>query len=202
MVAAARSAVLVLMVGGCNFVPLGSGGDVVEDGAPDDADRDAALDAGDPDALSDVDAAVDAAAGCPGNYPALVNGSRYRYSAVLRSVDGARGDCEDDAPGRTHLATFEVAADHDAALDALAAQVPVLPWVGARCGDGLDCALTASWSWDTGAPLDPSLWGPGEPNNGTSERSAVAFTQGSNWKLNNTGAIPGEAHGFVCECDP
>jgi len=164
-----RLAVLLVASAGCSFVPTGTGADVIEDGAPGDGATDAATDpdATPPDAGPDAgldagpDAGPDANQRCAG-YTVEVGTSRYRYSGILRGIDGARGDCEDDDPGHSHLATFEVAADLDATLDLLAIQAVVItPWVGATCDAQADCSQTTSWTWEGGGPVDPGLWGPG-----------------------------------------
>ncbi len=149
-----------------------------------------------------IDAAmIDARPACPAVYDVTFNGSRYRLVAGPATVGPASTDCNDDLPGgRTHLATFEVAADMDGAIDAVNPGNSAEPLVGAACSS-VDCSSMALWSWVTGTMVAATLWETGQPNNGFTQKIAAARQVSSTWTLNNVDAATA-TRPYICECDP
>lgn len=219
----APGGVWVVVVAACGFNPAGGGDD---DGPPDDAmidadegdarDGDAAtIDAADVDA-ADVDAAtidaatidapptdapLDARPMCPASYNVTFQGSRYRFGAIAVVWSVAAADCDDDLPGRTHLATFEVASQMDGAISAVNPGNSAEPLVGATC-NAADCATTSPWIWvGGGAAVSASLWASGQPDNGTTEKAGAAIREMGTWKLQNV-TTSLTTRPFICECDP
>jgi hypothetical protein len=203
-----------IVLAACGFAPTGD-----DDGASDDAAVDA--DPGDADtadapgtdaALIDaamidarvidaaVDAAVDARPPCPAAYNMQFQGSNYRLEVIAQVWTVASVDCDGDLPGRTHLATFEVAAELDGALSAINPGNNAEVLVGAQCVAS-DCDNTARWTWVTGSAVDVLLWAGGQPNNGLTEKVGASSRVMGTWKLNNVTAAA-TTRPYICECDP
>ncbi|MBZ0237692.1 MAG: C-type lectin domain-containing protein, partial [Deltaproteobacteria bacterium] len=168
------------------------------DAAMIDARADARVDAATPDAR--VDAATDARPMCPGTYDVTFQGSRYRFGAIAVVWSVAAADCADDLPGRTHLATFEVAADMDGAIAAVNPGNSAEPLVGAEC-TASDCGPPIAWTWVTGGNVSPTLWQTGQPDNDTTEKAGAAIREMGTWKLQNV-TTSLTTRPFICECDP
>lgn len=197
-------ALACLALAGCQFRP--EGGEVgdddvapVGDAAGEDA---AAVDAptNTTDApVTNIDAAIDARPACPAAYTTVVANMRYVRRGPA-GIDAARGDCNDDLPGRTRLATFPVAGTMEQVFeDILDSQDQ--PWVGARCSFGaFGCDGPGSWSWDSGEGLDEALWSATEPNNSFTELNAAAARVSGTWVLFSVGIFPLEGRRYVCSC--
>jgi hypothetical protein len=215
--------VWVVIVAACGFDPAGGDDDAVDDDAAVDADDgdgatidgtetdaamvdaamidariDARVDAAMPDAR--VDAATDARPACPGTYDVQFNGSRYRFAPIALVWTAAALDCDDDLPGRTHLATFEVAADMDGAISAVNPGNSAEPLVGASCAVN-DCSVMNQWTWVTNTAVSATLWEGGQPDNGTTEKAGAAIRDMGNWKLRNV-TMGLTTRPYICECDP
>ncbi|MBK9034598.1 MAG: hypothetical protein IPL61_25575 [Myxococcales bacterium] len=191
----------------CGFQPSGAttdGGDddgpandapVADGGGPDGPTIDAlAIDAAAIDALG-----IDAATSCPVDYTAAVGASRYVVRTLPTSITLARADCDDDLPGRTHLATLED-GDLEAVLTAAGANPSREIYLAAECNTtGSACDVRASWVWRGGvAAVDPALWKSGEPLGGF--EFAYAARGGNAWELlSSAGFITRE---YLCECGP
>lgn len=147
-----------------------------------------------------VDAAVDARPMCPGTYDVQFQGSNYRFGAIAVVWSVAAADCNDDLPGRTHLATFEVAADMDGAITAVNPGNSAEPLVGAQCTVN-DCSVMNQWTWVTGTAVNAELWEGGQPDNGTTEKAGAAIRDMGIWKLRNV-TTSLTTRPFICECDP
>jgi len=214
----------------CGFNPSGSGTSGDDGGGGDDGplaidaaeDDGAAIDAPAPidaatidaptpidapaiDAAPPIDAAtIDARPSCPVGYNVTFNGSLYAFRQIAAMYSVARADCGDDLAGRTHLATFEIAADLDPAVAAVNPGNNAQPFVGAVCADSTaDCTQMASWTWATGGAVDATLWATGQPNNGLTQKITDVergMGPGGNWQLNNTEAT--QTRPYICECDP
>ncbi|HVV83261.1 MAG TPA: C-type lectin domain-containing protein [Kofleriaceae bacterium] len=196
---------MVLLVGACRFEPTGGARAGDDDGPPSPVDA-AELDGSPVDARA-IDAAaidaqlVDAPGGpCPGNYDIAFNGEFYAFRPVAMQYAQAKADCADDLAGRTHLATFELAAIMNAAIGDVNPGDQATPWVGAECITGLDCSFTLSWLWITGFPVSSTLWDSMQPHHSETERVARAERNNDGvWQLANvdaTATLP-----YICECD-
>jgi hypothetical protein len=187
------------------------------DGAdPDAAAIDAALTDARPDARTDaamidarVDAAVDAAVDammidarppCPAAYNVQFQGSTYRFEPIAQVWQVAAVDCDGDLPGRTHLATFEVASDMDGAIAAVNPGNSAEPLVGAAC-NAIDCSVMSSWGWVTGTTVSTMLWQTGQPDNGATEKAGAAIRDMGTWQLRNV-TMSLTTRPYICECDP
>lgn len=202
-----RGGLLLALVGlaSCQFRP--EGGAVGDDDGDSDAvtgDSDAPpIDA--PTIAVDapgvpIDAPIDARPPCPADYTTVYSGVRYVRRGPA-GIDAARGDCGDDLPGRTRLATFPVPGTLDGVLEQLLDSQDQ-PWIGARCAFGMfGCAGAATWSWDTGEALDSGLWLASEPDNSFTELNAAAARSNGDWKLLSVGGLfPLEGRRYVCSC--
>jgi hypothetical protein len=208
-----RVMALVAMAG-CGFHPDGGGGggeDAPEAadapaGDPDGADVDAPdIDAPDIDApdidAPDIDAPdIDARPMCPVGYNVLRPSGRYKFVPIAQQHALADLDCNDDLPGRTHLASFEVAGAFNADIGAINPGNSAIVYIGGVCGAVADCALMASWSWNTGGLIDASLWEANQPNNGATQKALVTERPMGTWVINNTEAT--QTRPYICECDP
>ncbi len=147
-----------------------------------------------------TDAAVDAVA-CPVGYGVTSGTSRYRYVATTATFATATADCADDLPGRTHLATFETAADLDPTADLLAPLTATNVWIGATCtpAGSAPCNLRASWVWITGGAVAESLWQTGQPS-ATDQLGGAIRQVATVWRLNDQAVT--ESPPYICECDP
>jgi hypothetical protein len=188
-------AALAVLAASCRFDPSG--------GAPppsdDDVVADAGLDGTPADGEPVADAAIDAAPACPADY--VQHGAhRFAYRATATTFALARQDCNDDAPGRTHLATFENPADLDPVISAIDPGNNTTPWVGAVCPSPLDCDLSVSWFWVTQVPVAPGEWFDGQPDNGDTETVARAERLRGTWQLTNV--APSLSLPYLCECEP
>lgn len=187
-----------MVASACGFTPAGDTGDdrqdaAVRDGAgPDGATPDSAG----PDARA-VDAAPIDAPACPAAYTVDSGGGRYAFRLGPASIATAGADCDDDLPGRTHLATFEN-GDIDAVLTAVAASSVTTVYVGGRCDDALDCDVKSNWFWQGSQAAIPSnLWQGGEPSGDL----PFSFVEDQNgWSLLSSGGTIARA--YLCECDP
>jgi hypothetical protein len=189
MGAARRLATVVagVTVGACQFRPAGPGGG---------ADA-TALDVADAGHAGDG-AAGDAAGGCPAEYVSWSSG-RYALRSTPRTHALADADCADDAPGRTHLATYEAAATFDADVDAVEPDEQTILFIGGACTE-TDCGSRRVWFWSTGPAVDESLWPPGQPNQGTTQHALATQQLAGSWVVNN---IEQELEQpYICECDP
>lgn len=181
----------------CGFTPAGETGDngadaAVADGAtPDGVTPDGALDA------RAIDAAPIDAPACPATYTVMSGGGRYGFRPGPADITGAAADCDDDLPGRTHLATFEN-GDLDAVLTAVGASSVTTAYVGGRCDDALDCDVKNNWFWQRSLVAIPSnLWDSGEPSGDL----PFTFVQDrGTWGLLSSGGTIERA--YLCECDP
>ena len=186
--------VTTLLTAACGFTPAGdvAGGDEVDAAAADGA----VADAGAIDARL-VDARPIDAAGCPAAYGVVSGGGRYAFRVGPADLGGAAADCDDDLPGRTHLATFEN-GDLDAVLTAVGASSVTTAYVGGRCEDALDCDVKNNWFWQGSLVAIPSnLWSSSEPSGDL----PFAFAQDSNgWGLVSSGGTT--MRPYLCECDP
>lgn len=196
----------ILVVAGCGFHPGGGGDDDVN--PPGDGSGGDATDANDvdpTDAATDapIDAAIDARVdaplpACPGNYNIVTNTGRYKFQAVAMNHGLAEDDCNDDAPGRTHLATFENAGSFDIDLATINPGNSAIPFIGASCGD-IDCNSPKNWRWATGVRVDESLWEDSEPG-GIAETIGAAVRNSGTWKIQSMSAAI-ETRPYICECD-
>lgn len=188
-----------LLASACGFTPAGDPGDTTGDDA---AVRDsAASDGATPDASGPDARAIDAtpidAAGCPAAYDVTSGGGRYAYRATPVAISTAAADCDDDLPGRTHLATFEN-NDIDAVLTAVGASSVADVYVGGRCDGALDCDVKSNWFWQGSQVAIPSnVWNSSEPS-GDLEFSYVVDNNG--WKLVSSAGLI--VRSYLCECDP
>lgn len=203
---------MVVSIAACTFSPPGASPDAVSgdddarndgdaatidgsviDAAPIDAPTDAAIDA------APTDAAIDAAIPCPVGYTTTVGTARYARRVTPSTHATAITDCDDDLPGRTHLATFE-GADLDAVISATAAGNSDSYYVGAECNTtGEACDDRAPWFWQVSATaVAPALWATNEPSQGLNH----SFTRRdmSQWRLLSSGGTV--LRGYICECDP
>ncbi|MEZ4404588.1 MAG: C-type lectin domain-containing protein [Kofleriaceae bacterium] len=190
--------ILLVAAVGCAFQPTGQAG-----GAPDGAAADAAVtdgppgDAPSPDAEAldapPIDAVpIDAAPMCPG----YVGG--YRFVATSQSWRAAEADCEDDAPGRSHLVVIDDTTEL-VVVAAIAAANTRDVWVGV-VRDGTDSTSPADWAWRwvTGGPATYLPWETGQPNNAGGFQLVVelGWTTG---RLKDVGTAVADA--AICECD-
>jgi len=197
----------ILVVAGCGFHPSGGGDDDVnppgdgpggdatdaDDVDPNDADIDAPIDAS-------IDAPIDAPPpACPGTYNIVTSTGRYKFQAVAMNHGLAEDDCDDDAPGRTHLATFENAGAFDSDISTINPGNSAIPFIGASCAD-IDCGNEQNWMWSSGVRVDESLWADSEPG-GLAETIAAAVRESGNWKMQSMSAAL-ETRPYICECDP
>jgi hypothetical protein len=144
-----------------------------------------------------VDAAPIDAPGCPAAYTVSSGGSRYAFHATLVAISTAAADCDDDLPGRTHLATFEN-GDADAVLTAVAASSAATVYVGGRCDGALDCDVKSNWFWQgSNVPIPSNAWNGGEPA-GDLEFAYVEDNNG--WKLVSSAGLI--VRSYLCECEP
>lgn len=182
----------------CGFTPAGdlNGANVDAadpDGAPGATDAQAA------DAqATDARPPIDAAPACPAAYTVNNGGGRYASRVGPATVTAAAADCDDDLPGRTHLATFEN-GDLDAVLTAIGASSVTTLYVGGRCDDALDCDTKSNWFWNgaAGVAIASNLWSGGEPSGDL----PFTFVQDDNgWGLVSSGGTI--TRGYLCECDP
>lgn len=185
----------------CGFQPSGASPDGGDGDGP-AADAPAAdgptVDAAGSDALAIDGPSVDAAT-CPGDYTAAVGASRYVVRTTDTSITLARADCDDDLPGRTHLATLED-GDLEAVLTAAGANPSREIYLAAECTTtGSACDDRGSWVWRGGtAPVAAALWRSGEPLGGF--EFAYAARGGNAWELlSSAGFIARE---YLCECGP
>lgn len=205
------TALAIVVVGGCGFNPSGEGplgdGDapgVDADSGGDGAEADGAeIDAAVPDAPVDaaIDALpIDARPPCPTQYDVPRASGLYDFRQIAAIHFLAEADCADDLPGRTHLATWEVAAGFDDDIAAIDPGNSAVVFVGGICGDTADCADMANWTWVTGGAIDASLWGPGQPNNGLTQKRLMTHRPNGTWVLNNIESS--QTLPYICECDP
>jgi hypothetical protein len=198
----------IALVAGCGFNPGGENA-----GGEPDADETVA-DAADTDGTpppidappADIDAPlpidgpdIDAPPMCPVGYDIVRPSGRYDLRTVAVMHGTAKTDCENDLPGRTHLATFEDAGMFTADLDAINPDDSSAVYIGGHC-TAVDCENRNNWFWDTGPMIEDELWPQGQPNLGLSQRVLVAQVFNGDWALNNsetTFVLP-----YLCECDP
>lgn len=195
---------LLLWVSSCGFHPAGpTPGDPdapPPEDAPPDVDDAPAIDGPAPiDAPVPIDAAIDARPPCPAGYNVATNSGRYALRHIAMQHGVAEADCNDDLPGRTHLATWETPGSFDPDLAILDPGNNAIVFVGAGCS-GIDCADATRWMWNTGVRVDESLWEPGQPDNTLIDRIGVAVRTSGEWRLQNLG--PTETRPYICECDP
>lgn len=195
----------ILVVAGCGFHPSGGGDD---DDAPPTSDATDAndVDPTDGDTDAPVDAAVDAAVdapidapppACPGSYNIVTSSGRYSFRPVAMQHGVAQADCNDDASGRTHLATFEDAGAFDSDVATINPGNSAIPFIGASCG-AIDCSDPANWMWNTGTRVDETLWEDSEPA-GLAETIGAAVRNGGTWKIQSMSPL--ETRPYICECD-
>ncbi|HUQ02380.1 MAG TPA: C-type lectin domain-containing protein [Kofleriaceae bacterium] len=148
-----------------------------------------------------IDAAmIDARPPCPAAYDVQFQGSNYRFEAVAQVWQVAAVDCDGDLPGRTHLATFEVASEIDGAISAVNPGNSAEPLVGASCS-AIDCSAMNAWAWVTGSTVSTMIWEPGQPDNGATEKAGAAIRDMGTWKLRNV-TTSLTTRPYICECDP
>lgn len=204
--AVSRLTAVALVMAGCAFNPSGDG-----NGGADAPGGDAASsDGGDSDAAvvdaQAIDAPVidapppDARPMCPTEYDVVRPSGTYDFRQIAAIHFLAEADCEDDVPGRTHLATWEVPATFDADIAAINPGNNAVVFVGGECPDAADCAVAANWTWVTGGLIDASLWGSMQPNNGFTQKKLTAQRPNGTWVLNNLEAS--QTFPYICECDP
>ncbi len=195
------------VVAGCGFHPAGGGDDDVNppgDGPPGGDAADAGdvdpTDGPDPDAPIDaaIDAPIDAPPpACPGSYNIVTSTGRYSFRPIAAQHAAAQADCNDDAAGRTHLATFESPGSFDDDLATINPGNSALPFIGASCGD-IDCDNPDNWRWTTGVRVDDTLWEDSEPG-GLAQTIASAIRNGGVWRVQSMSAL--ETRPYICECD-
>jgi hypothetical protein len=211
----------------CGFHPSGEGGDddttvdaddgdaAATDGSElDGAEADAAaidarvidariIDARMVDAAVDaaIDAAIDARPMCPTSYDVQSQGGNYRFVVIGLVWSSAAADCNDDLPGRTHLATFANSTEMNAVITAVDPGNSAEPLLGFSCAAN-DCSSTGAWSWVSGGgAVDATMWLAGQPDNGTSEKAGAAIRDMGVWKLQNV-TTSLTTRPYICECDP
>lgn len=208
---------LLVMMSACGFNPEGEGGpgdDALRVDAPapdaDDGDGPIAIDGAEIDAAM-IDARVidapppidapdiDARVPCPVGYNVTTLSGTYAFRAGPAVHAVASADCNDDLPGRTHLATYENEAAFDADIAAVNPGNNTQPYVGGVC-TAIDCAVMSNWFWSTGPAIEVSVWETGQPNNGATQKAARAEREGNVWVLNNTEST--QSIPYICECDP
>lgn len=178
-----------------------------------------------PGATSDAAIADDAAGfdatQCPAAYdapliPGLQTTSRYRVIASAAPFAVQRADCEDDLPGRTHLAVLSSQAEADAIFTLVSVPHPplVVPpslWIGAvqrriastTDGDWIgfdDRPLLATWS-TASEPNDGDTSGEDGARAARKElhKEQFAAVQKDRPKLSD--ASFDKLYGALCECD-
>ena len=199
-------AVVVIVAGSCRFDPTGGTGPPGDDTASDAAVVDAAaidasvIDARVIDARAIDARAIDARLPCPTSYDVSSNGGRYSFRPIAMQHQLAEGDCADDLPGRTHLATFELGVTMTAVIEDVNPGAQATPWVGATCVG--DCRLTLAWLWSSNVPVSPLLWAPQQPHGGGDKVARVERqpTTLADWRLVNVS--PSSTLPYICECDP
>lgn len=196
------SVALLVLAASCRFDPSGGtgGADDVPDGDAAIVDGAVATDAASLDARPIDARAIDAGGDCPMSYGVVVLGHRYALRSGPSTFSQAADDCGDDVPGRTHLATFELAGLMDGVITAVNPGNQATPFVGAKCRGGGNCNDRLSWSWITQVPVDPAAWHDGTPDGGGAEAVTAVERRSGTWKLISaaeTATLP-----YVCECDP
>lgn len=141
---------------------------------------------------------VDGRAVCPVEYVAGANG-RYVLRTTEMTAAQAREDCEDDLPGRTHLATYEDETTFDREVDVVGPDEQAIVFIGGVCSSSV-CDERNVWFWSTGPAVHDSLWPMGQPNQGSTQHALATQQVSGIWVLNN---IEEElTQPYICECDP
>ena len=180
-----------LAFAGCGFAPTVSGATIVDAPAADD------------DAAPTIDVPT---ALCPASYVVTIAASPTRYRVITTGADfnTHHASCNADAPGATHLASFETSAEAMAIQTVLQGVTPPAPadqyYIGAV--QEPDQATTdAAWFVFTGAPLPAGLWAPTQPNDdnpGENNEENLGAINAVDLLHDTTGDI---LYGAVCECD-
>ncbi len=206
-------AALVSFAVGCQFQSSGTVTDDVVDDSFDLVEDDAPPPAPDAPGVPDADpAAPDAVPGfdpardCPASYaPEVLGGSRYRYfpADLIPPDDGNFGwdvfaaDCNDDAPGLTHLGVPDVDGEIARWDDVIGSATYAyrFTWFGVSRDAG-----ESTWHDVLGAPFDPTTLRlfVGEPNASTNTRAALWYEPSTNYVFDDPADYEYMA---VCECD-
>lgn len=192
-----RAVVLAVLLGACSFEPTGLAQDPAADGAVADVAigfDGAPVDAPGPtvDARPiDAAPAIDAQAGCPLDY---VLG--YRYIQTPLTWRAAELDCENDRPGRTHLAVIG-----DPTELFVVRQFPIADetWIGVLRDRSSDPDPQAwEWRYVTGEDATFLPWAQNEPDNGSGQGFVVRLdkSDGTYYDRQIDATLPA-----LCECD-
>ena len=183
--------VTALLTAACSFTPAGDApGDDVAADAP-DGDAPPARDARDVDAAIDA-RPVDAPPPCPATYTA-----GYRSITTAVSWRDAERDCEDDAPGLTHLVVIDDATELVTVNGLVSASSVGDAWVGVV----RDPAATQAewrWRWVTGGTASFLPWEADQPDNASGNQLVVVLIAGSG-QLRDIDIS--QVRNAVCECD-
>jgi hypothetical protein len=145
---------------------------------------------------------------CPAEYTIQILGHASRYRVILAGAAAwvHSDDCNDDRPGRTHLA----AIDDGVELDGLAAVVNTTAnldrnraWLGGVQPRDQATAI-AGWLSVTGGPLIATEWRGGEPNDGGGnnvENNQENFIGVEKNVVGLDDFTDVETAGAICECD-
>lgn len=159
-----------------------------------------------------VDAAIDATADafvfdpslCPDDYTLVLSTGRYRVITTAAIASVHVGDCNDDLPEGTHLASTETANEAVLIHDKLSLSPVTRYYVGAF--QSLGAALPGTdWRVVTGEPLPEGLWDGASPNdgdgteNGAENYGAIYSNAAGGTFLYDDSAT--QLGGAVCECD-
>lgn len=193
-----RASLGVIALGACSFTPGRLA--VMQDAAEVEADSSDAADASIEDGMLDAPAFT-----CPPAYDITIASTTSSYRAIGAEAAFAthHTDCNNDATGATHLASFETAteiAELTAYLSPRTIAASRRYYIGAVQQQN-QSSETAGWLVFTGAALPANQWSSGQPNDdGSGENNAENIaTLNVDDKLNDaTGDV---SYGALCECD-
>jgi hypothetical protein len=175
----------LLLVVACNYDPTPAAGPVAD--APPMPD------------------AFDVVSQCPTSYVQLPGEkSRYRIIEAGGRFGSHSDDCTDDLLGATHLAVVDTLAELDQlemAIDAVSNLDEEKAWLGGVQPRDQNTAIDG-WLWATGAPVLPTLWDGGEPNDEGDGEDDEENYAGIERQRDGLVDFPSdETFGAVCECD-
>lgn len=147
-----------------------------------------------------IDAAIDAPTNCPSDYGTITGPTKHRFITTAAPFAAHRNDCNDDAPGSTHLAVTATRLEAETLKENLPPTFE-LYFVGAyQLPVGI--APQEGWVWVSKEFFDNAVWASSEPTDydGTEDRmedhAALSTT------LLGMVDVPGAlTTGAVCECD-
>lgn len=140
--------------------------------------------------------AIDAASlECPPSYALVTAFGIYRVIATNDVFAVHHADCNDDAPGATHLASIETAEE----VGELMRTLPVGQYYVGAAQKPNQATTTDGWYVFTGGPLPAGTWGSSNDDNpGENNEENLLGLNTADMYHDVTGDVPYPA---VCECD-